>query len=263
MNNWVTILTFTYPQEAHLIKTKLQSENIEVFIKDELTTQSNNFLSNAIGGVKLQVKEQDYKQAYLLLKDLGYIKEPKQKANSFFNNFKKKIPFLNKLSYDKRLVIILVFLTLAFTIPITLLSLHSSLSEQITNNIWCIDKLVFQNKIYPLNSTGVKIINDNYCTETISFYKNGIIFLPGLNTTSIKAEWKVTGKNIKILNSDTLGYIYNGLYKVDFETNMIILQSENTKIIGHKNNEIRQGKIHKSARDVNQIIQQEKNKPAI
>ena len=238
MNNWVTILTFTYPQEAHLIKTKLQSENIEVFIKDELTTQSNNFLSNAIGGVKLQVKEQDFKQAYLLLKKLGYIKEPKQKTNSFFNNLTKKIPFLNKLSYDKRLVIILVFLTLAFTIPVTLLSLPSSLSEQITNNIWCIDKLVFQNKIYPINSTGVRIITDNDCTETISFCKNGTVFLAGLNTSSIEAEWKITGENIKIFNSDTLGYIYNGLYKIDFETNMLMLQSENTKIIGLKKNNL-------------------------
>jgi len=73
VNNWITILSFTYPHEAHLAKTKLESEGFEVMIKDELTVQVDNFYSNAIGGVKLQVSENDYDRALQVLKDSGYI----------------------------------------------------------------------------------------------------------------------------------------------------------------------------------------------
>lgn len=50
MDTLTTVLSFTYPHEAHLAKGKLESEGIEVFLKDELTTQVNNFYSHAIGG---------------------------------------------------------------------------------------------------------------------------------------------------------------------------------------------------------------------
>jgi uncharacterized protein YjbK len=73
MENLITIITFTLPQDAHFAKAFLESENIETFIKDELTVQVNNFYSNAIGGVKLQVKESDYEKGILVLKEGGYI----------------------------------------------------------------------------------------------------------------------------------------------------------------------------------------------
>lgn len=73
--NWITILTFTYPHEAHLPKSVLEAEGIPVFLKDELTSQVHNFYSNAIGGVKLQVPEAELEKAYELLKDGGLIPE--------------------------------------------------------------------------------------------------------------------------------------------------------------------------------------------
>lgn len=68
MRNLITIKTFEYPQESYIIKNKLESEGIYVFLKDELTIQTDNFLSNAIGGVKLQVQESDIENALVLLK---------------------------------------------------------------------------------------------------------------------------------------------------------------------------------------------------
>ena len=63
MNQLITIKTFTYPHEAYIIRGKLDSEGIETFLKDEMTVQVNNFYSNAVGGVKLQVLEQDVERA--------------------------------------------------------------------------------------------------------------------------------------------------------------------------------------------------------
>jgi hypothetical protein len=63
MNEFVTIRTFTYPHDAFIIKTRLEDEGIECFLKDELTIQADNFLINALGGVKLQVRQSDYAKA--------------------------------------------------------------------------------------------------------------------------------------------------------------------------------------------------------
>jgi len=75
MENWITIITFTQPHEAHFAKGLLESEGIETIIRDELTAQVNNFYSNAIGGVKLDVKESDGANAISILKAGGYIEE--------------------------------------------------------------------------------------------------------------------------------------------------------------------------------------------
>jgi hypothetical protein len=75
MENWKTIITFTQPHDAHLAKGLLESNGIETIIRDELTAQVNNFYSNAIGGVKLDVKESDLSNATSILREGGYIKE--------------------------------------------------------------------------------------------------------------------------------------------------------------------------------------------
>lgn len=79
MDNLIEIISFTYPHEAHLAKGYLESHGIEIFLKDEMIVQVNNFYSNAVGGVKLMIKESDYEQGLQLLKENGYIKNNKQK----------------------------------------------------------------------------------------------------------------------------------------------------------------------------------------
>lgn len=73
MENWKIILTFTHPHEAHIAKTYLESEGIETMIQDELTVQVNSFYSDAIGGVKLLVRESDYEYGIEVLNNGGYI----------------------------------------------------------------------------------------------------------------------------------------------------------------------------------------------
>ena len=59
----ITVLTVTYPHEFVVIRGRLESEGIECFVQDELIVQVNPFYSNALGGIKLQVRESDYSQA--------------------------------------------------------------------------------------------------------------------------------------------------------------------------------------------------------
>ena len=72
-DDFITVLTFTYPNEVVVIRARLESEGIECFVKDELTVQVNPFYSNAIGGIKLQVRESDLDRTIEILKEGGYV----------------------------------------------------------------------------------------------------------------------------------------------------------------------------------------------
>ncbi|WP_291530303.1 DUF2007 domain-containing protein [Bacteroides sp. UBA939] len=72
---FITVLTATFGYEVAVIRGRLESEGITCFVQDELTVQVSPFYSNAIGGVKLQVRENDLEQAVEILEEAGYIKD--------------------------------------------------------------------------------------------------------------------------------------------------------------------------------------------
>ena len=53
----VTVATFDMPTEAHLAKGLLEANGLAAFLADELTVGVAWHLSNAVGGIKLQVAE--------------------------------------------------------------------------------------------------------------------------------------------------------------------------------------------------------------
>jgi hypothetical protein len=63
MDSFITIQTFTHPLDAAIIQSKLESEGIECFLKNEYTINTNPFNSNALGGAELQVKASDFEKA--------------------------------------------------------------------------------------------------------------------------------------------------------------------------------------------------------
>lgn len=75
MSRWITLTSFTYPHEAYIAQGYLDSEGIETIIQDELTTQVHNFYSNAIGGVKIQVRDTDYDKGLKALNSGGFISD--------------------------------------------------------------------------------------------------------------------------------------------------------------------------------------------
>jgi DNA-directed RNA polymerase subunit M/transcription elongation factor TFIIS len=64
-----TVATFEYAHFAHLAKAKLQSEDIECFLFDENTSSMIWFYTNAIGGIKLKVRAEDFDRAERILKE--------------------------------------------------------------------------------------------------------------------------------------------------------------------------------------------------
>ncbi|WP_411029066.1 DUF2007 domain-containing protein [Spongiimicrobium sp. 3-5] len=58
-----TLATFEFVADVQIIKGKLESEGIPVFLRDENTLNSDPLISSAIGGVKLQVYTIDKEKA--------------------------------------------------------------------------------------------------------------------------------------------------------------------------------------------------------
>jgi len=116
-----TLLTFTFPTEMAVIKTKLESENIVCHVKNELHVQVDNFASNAIGGIELQVYAEDYLKARLIAEQAGYVFEKDE--NEWINDLTKEIPVINKLPQDSKLFVlsaIILFLIILFTVSYAL-----------------------------------------------------------------------------------------------------------------------------------------------
>ncbi|WP_452232733.1 DUF2007 domain-containing protein [Lacinutrix sp. MEBiC02595] len=62
-----TIAKYQYSTEAQIIKGRLESEGIPVFLSDNFTIETDPLVSNAIGGIKLKVYVEDALQAQHIL----------------------------------------------------------------------------------------------------------------------------------------------------------------------------------------------------
>ncbi len=68
--NLKKIAVFNYSAEAYIYKGRLEAEGITVFIRDNFTVDVDPLFSQAIGGVKLYVKETDYEKGLQVLGDI-------------------------------------------------------------------------------------------------------------------------------------------------------------------------------------------------
>lgn len=113
MDEFITLATFPYPSEMIAIRGRLESEGIECYVKDELMMQMYNSYSNAIGGVKLEVRQSDYEMARQILEETGFLKEEITEPSKFWarvDDWTKNIPWINTMRLELRLLVVLGFL---------------------------------------------------------------------------------------------------------------------------------------------------------
>ena len=66
-NDWVEVRTCTWLHEAAFFKSVLEAAGIQSFIPDEHTLGISPLLGQVLGGVKVMVREEDFKRAVELL----------------------------------------------------------------------------------------------------------------------------------------------------------------------------------------------------
>jgi hypothetical protein len=102
----VTIKTYTYPQELAVVRTLLESEGIQTYSRDEMITQVDPFVSNAVGGVKLQVAGEDAPRALEIMLEKGFIEEPKTRGNTAEETLSKLLG--KRLDSNFRVILIII-----------------------------------------------------------------------------------------------------------------------------------------------------------
>jgi len=65
----VTVRTCAFLPDAQMIRSYLEGSDIRVVLPDEFTIQTNWLWSNAMGGIRVQVSEEDETRARDLLKN--------------------------------------------------------------------------------------------------------------------------------------------------------------------------------------------------
>lgn len=242
MENRITIITFTLPHQAHLAKGVLESAGIEVQIRDELTAQVNNFYSNAIGGVKLQVKDTDFEQAQQILIESGFITPQENKPNKFlvkFDNLTSRIPIIGKKIIELRLLVVFAVF-LAFGITSFLILSLPSINTTLTENSWCIEKIIYKGNNLTTNTYGLRLVSImGECNESIIFNEDGSVNFPGINSFSEQYKWELKNNYLIISeinnNPNANESIFTGTYTLSIEYNLIKIQSQDLTILGRAN----------------------------
>ncbi|MEA4937154.1 hypothetical protein SDC9_160900 [bioreactor metagenome] len=73
MNQLVTIRTFNGSSDLEMVRTYLESFEIECFTKDEIISRAD--VSNINGGAKLLIREEQLEEAITHLLEGGYLKK--------------------------------------------------------------------------------------------------------------------------------------------------------------------------------------------
>ena len=75
MENFKTIARFTYPSDYAVLKLVLQQHEIRHVFLNETVINVLPFHSNAFGGIRLQVHNQDIEKAKEIMNDLDHPSE--------------------------------------------------------------------------------------------------------------------------------------------------------------------------------------------
>lgn len=65
--NLITIKTFDNPIDAHLLRTRIESEGVNCFLFDENIVGLNPLYNVMVGGIKLKIKEDDVDRVKAIL----------------------------------------------------------------------------------------------------------------------------------------------------------------------------------------------------
>lgn len=89
---------FDNPMEAHILKSRLESEGIPCFLQDENIVSLNPLYNYAVGGIKLNIRSSDAPQVQAILQEIEnhpnvdeqeeVIKCPRCASTDLYTNFK-------------------------------------------------------------------------------------------------------------------------------------------------------------------------------
>ncbi|MFT6747891.1 MAG: hypothetical protein ACJAZ2_002248 [Glaciecola sp.] len=229
MNNWITVVSFNFPHDAALAAAKLESEGFMVEVRDEFTIQADVLYSNAIGGIKVMVLEQDYDAAFGVLVEAGFIVVPEKKDTfiSIFERITANFPVVGKLNVQLKLIALSALILIATVVPIGVMLVPSDFDIMI-DNTWCIEEM---------HVAGVELnMDSDNCDYQINFDEDGTVEFPGFVDYVYEGRWSEDEGELLISrwSGSNQGYedsTYVGVYELTFEGNYMGIKSDKVTMI--------------------------------
>lgn len=237
MEPFVTVAIFTLPTEHPVARAKLESEGIACRVIDEYTIDVYHFISNGVGGIKLQVPATDYERAKALLIAGGFLPAVDE----------EKFSIIERLSQNSRIQSLagkafIGLMVIAFAVLIVIVT-YSKLNRpdpilSVLNHEWCVDHFTYKGKTYypatiehqPEQQNGqVRIVE--WCDEKLVIVEDGRLLLPGYYGPPISGHWHRDVEYLNFGNLDTLPHMFGGRFTFKRENDILKLSSENTEII--------------------------------
>lgn len=233
LDTFITIADFTWPTDAVVPRGLLEDAGIETHLKDELTVQVYNLYSNAVGGVKLQVRSADVEEARNILREAGYLVEGPLEENGIWlelDHVTRSIPLLGRIELLAARLLVLVTIVLIIVIVPVAISAQPTLAERITAHEWCVQRVQHNGNDMEVNSTDVLVTFED-CPERITFSKNGEVVLPGLDTERQSASWSI--QDGKLLLEELVAHeaVYGAPFLITVDNEFLTLRSGTTTIM--------------------------------
>lgn len=97
MTKLVTLRAYDNYITAHIVKAHLEAEGIRCYLKDENTIVMQWVWSNALGGIKLQVAQEDKEQAETLLADTEQAAAQERETPGFWEEDTEQLDRNNRI----------------------------------------------------------------------------------------------------------------------------------------------------------------------
>lgn len=238
---WITLISVGLPMDAQIIKAQLELHGIEVEILDEMTSDIAPFYTQAMGGIRIQVKEVHFEAAKELLSHLGHLKNEERKINPVYAAFIKysnKLPLLNRLRVELRLLLSLSILLAIFIVPIVLLN-QPKLIDKIGGKNWCVSEVYYLNEQAFVDETE-NFFYLNNCNSFLVFGKNGVVNMSKYEGFMPPVSWVEGGEGLFFLVDKNRGNYsgephFEGEYRVKMEGEKLELWSKTMYIICYDN----------------------------
>lgn len=233
MKERIIIASFQSQSQIAVVRSLLESEGIITWTKDELTIQSDNFLANAVGGIKLIIEADDAEKAKTLLIEGGFLPEDNfepSKLDQYLNEG-------NRLESIKRVfwfgMGVLVAVSLSWIIYQALNK--PGPEEYLSSKDWCLDYLEVNGVAYTTDTQFAKRTLILGCSEKLLFAINGEVLMPGIESLAIPAHWTYANDSIEIQPLDPVATIYTGKFAVDLSNGNLVLSGDSVTFYCYPN----------------------------
>lgn len=226
--------------EIMMVRSLLESYEIESYTRDELSVQTNPLCANAIGGIKLYVSKSRADDAIAALKEHNYTpEEPEPEGEALpwmikLNTTTQRIPFIGNMNFLPRIFVLGGLCIVLICVALFYL-FKPGLADQLKSHEWCIEYVTYNGEVYDVNTITMR--NNAFgvfmgvCTSHLDFTDQFKLIMKNGSGEQEIGNWKEENSKLVIYNCSEKSRMFEGVYTIQKNGRDWTLSSQTTKLI--------------------------------